>query len=238
MSTVSAIAPSTSSHAPRAQPGGRQDFAALLHQRGVPEAPRARAWESVPNSAFRQRIAQAERSAEQAQGGYGVRNPNSGALGRYQFTPITLQDLGWRTAHGAWTQLAERHGVRSEQDFLGNHAAQESAMTMFLRRVEVQLDRNGAAAQQGATLRGIGGQEITLTESGLMGAAHRRGAGMVARWINHRTHTPDAPLSAAQRAAFAQVERRLQDFSAVAYAPTRAVPPARVIAANTGTPAS
>jgi cytosine deaminase len=35
VSTVSAIAPSTSNPVPRAQPGARQDFAALLHQRGV-----------------------------------------------------------------------------------------------------------------------------------------------------------------------------------------------------------
>lgn len=238
MSTVSAPAPSIATPPPRAQAAARQDFAALLHQRGLPEAPRARAWESVPNAAFRHRIAEAERSAEHAQGGYGLRNPVSGALGRYQFTPLTLQDLGWRTAQGAWTQLAERHGVRSEQDFLANHAAQESAMSMFLRRVEVQLERNGAAAHQGATLRGIGGTEITLTESGMMAAAHRRGAGMLARWIAHRAQTPDAPLSASQRAAFAQVERRLQEFSAITYSPARMAPPTRAIAANPGTPAS
>lgn len=238
MSTVSASAPSIAPPPPHARAAVRQDFAALLHQRGLPEAPRARAWESLPNAAFRTRIAEAERSAEHGQGGYGLRNPVSGALGRYQFTPLALQDLGWRTAQGAWTQLAERHGVRSEQDFLAHHAAQESAMSMFLRRVEVQLERNGAAAWQGATLRGINGQEITLTESGMMAAAHRRGSGMLARWIAHRAQTPDAPLSPAQRAAFAQVERRLQDFSTIAYQPTRQAPAGRAIAANPGTPAS
>jgi len=181
----------------------------------------ARAWEAAPNPEFRQRIAQAERSAEQPRDGYGVRNPRSGALGRYQFLPNSLLDLGWRNAQGGWTPLAERHGVRSEADFLANPAAQEAAMSHFLRRVEVQLDRNGAMTRQGSAVRGLNGEEITLTEGGMVAAAHRRGSGMLARYLAHRMNTPEATLSARERSAFQAVERRLQDFGQVAYASLR-----------------
>ena len=55
-----------------------------------------------------------------------------------------------------------------------------------------------ATARQGGTLRGLDGQEVPLTEGGLVAAAHRRGAGLLARWLQHRTETPDAPLRPAQ----------------------------------------
>ena len=192
-----------------------------------------RAWEAAPNPEFRQRIAQAERSAEQSRDGYGVRNPNSGALGRYQFLPNSLLDLGWKNAQGQWTPLAERHGVRSEADFLANPTAQEAAMSHFLRRVEVQLERNGVMTRQGAAIRGLNGEEIMLTEGGMVAAAHRRGSGMLARYLAHRTNTPEATLSARERSAFQAVERRLQDFGQVAYASMRPQPN-RALAASPG----
>ncbi len=195
----------------------------------------SRAWEAAPNPEFRQRIAQAERSAEQPRDGYGVRNPRSGALGRYQFLPSSLLDLGWKNAQGGWTPLAERHGVRSEADFLANPAAQEAAMSHFLRRVEVQLERNGVMTRQGSAVRGLNGEEITLTEGGMVAAAHRRGSGMLARYLAHRMNTPDATLSPRERAAFQAVERRLQDFGPVAYASLRPQPNRALAAAPGGT---
>ena len=213
-----------------------RDFAALIQQRtpteAVARASAARAWEAAPNGAFRQRIAQAERSAEHAQNGYGVRNPNSGALGRYQFLPNTLVDIGWRQADGGWSTTARRQGVQNEADFLASPAAQEAAMSAYLGRVETQLHRNGAASRQGDVVQGINGQEIALTEGGMVAAAHRRGAGTVARWLQHRTATPDAPLSVQQRNAYAQVERRLQEFAAIAYASQRGQPAGRDLAAT------
>lgn len=204
---------------------GAPGFAALLRGRtdaALPGSPADPAWQAAPNADFRHRIAQAERSAEHARSGYGLRNASSGALGRYQFLPSALVDIGWRGADGAWSATAQRQGVSSDADFLARPAAQEAAMSAYLRRIETQLDRNGSAGRQGEVLRGVAGQEITLTEAGLVAAAHRRGAGAVARWLQHRTATPDAPLSAAQRNVYAQVERRLQDFAAVSYAPQRA----------------
>lgn len=211
-----------------ARPAGSFDLALARATGETPGAAPARplsgvgrAWEAAPNPEFRHRLAIAERSAEHRQHGYAQRNPSSGALGRYQFLPSTLFDLGWQDRNGHWSGLAARHGVRSDGEFLANPAAQEAALGAFLRRAENQLERNGAMARRGAVLRGLEGGDIALTEGGLVAAAHRRGPGTVARWLAHRTATPDAPLSPRERQAFQQVERRLAEFAAVAYAPAR-----------------
>lgn len=180
-----------------------------------------RAWEAAPNPEFRARIARAERSAEHARDGYGQRNAVSGAMGRYQFLSSTLRDLGWQGADGGWTEVAARQGVRSEAEFLGNPAAQEAAMTAFLRRTEQQIERNGALARSGGSIRGLDGGELRLSEAGLVAAAHRRGAGTLARYLAHRTETPEAALSSRERRAFQVVERRLQEFEGVPYASLR-----------------
>ena len=171
--------------------------------------------------AFRDRIAALESAGS---GGWAARNPTSGALGRYQFVPVALQDIGWRDASGAWTERAAAHGVTSEETFLANPGAQEAAMAAYLGRTERMLAASGALSAAGTQVTGMDGAPLAVTESGLVAAAHRRGAGAVARWLEHRTRTPDAPVPDAQRAAFAQVEARVRDFAGVAYAgPPRAV---------------
>lgn len=179
----------------------------------------AQAMRSRPaDAAFRDRIALLESNARTPDQGLAAQNPSSGALGRYQITPQSLQDLGWQDAAGGWTGLAARHGVRSTADFLATPAAQESAMAAYLRRAEEQLDRNGSLARSGGAVVGLDGTPVALTEAGLVAAAHRRGAASVARYLAHRTETPEAALSPAQRSSFAAVERRLRDFAALPYA--------------------
>lgn len=185
------------------------------------QGPVLRPWEAQANAAFRQRIAEAERSAEHPQDGYGLRNPSSGALGRYQFLPIALRDIGWMAADGSWTDTAARHGVTDEAGFLADANAQEAAMSAYLARQEAILDRMGTLASRGQTIAGLDGTPITLSDSALVAAAHRRGAGMLARYIAHRTETPDAPLTPAQRSAFASIEARLRGFAEVAYTSER-----------------
>lgn len=207
---------------------------------GVALSGTGRPWEGAPNPEFRARIAAAERSTDHPNHGYGAVNPRSGAMGRYQFLPSTLQDLGWRDAAGNWTDTAARHGVTSDAAFLSSASAQEAAFTAFLRRVEQQIERNGALSRQGATLRGLDGAELRLTESGLMAAAHRRGSGMLARYLQHRAETPDAALPARDRRAFQAVERRLRDFEQVAYNSVRTprVPASPALAALALSPSS
>ena len=174
-----------------------------------------------PDAAFRNRIA----AQESAGAGWGARNAASGALGRYQLLPVALRDIGWQDASGNWTERAAAAGVRSEADFLATPSAQEAAMGQYLARTERQLSANGALGAAGRTVKASDGQPVTLTEAGLVAAAHRRGAGAVARWLEHRTRTPDAPVPEASRAAFAGVERRLRDFADISYAARSGVSP-------------
>jgi hypothetical protein len=197
------------------------------------QAPNLRPWEGQRNAGFRQRIAEAERSAEHPQDGYGLRNASSGALGRYQFLPIALRDIGWMDAEGAWSETAARHGATDEAAFLASPAAQEAAMSAYLARQEAILDRGGTLGAVGTTIRSLDGAEITLSEGALVAAAHRRGAGTLARYLTHRNATPDAPLTPAQRAAFESIEHRLRGFAEVAYASER--PGNRMMARRAGT---
>ena len=187
------------------------------------------------NAGFREHIAQAERSAEHAQDGYALRNPSSGALGRYQFVPMALRDIGWMDADGGWTAAAARQGVTDEESFLANPAAQEAAMTAFLARQETILDRGGSLAAVGETITLMDGSSLTLTEGAMVAAAHRRGAGTLARYLAHRQNTPQAPLNPGQRAAFESVEARLRGFADIAYVSER---PASRLMARRGGPAA
>lgn len=119
-------------------------------------------------------------------GGYGAIN-KYGYMGKYQFGKGALTDLGYidkRT--GQWTG---KNGVNSQQDFINNHAAQDAANTDFaklnwqrLNANPIKYDANGkpvyAKDMVGQT---IGGQ--TISESGLMGAAHLGGAASVTDWL-------------------------------------------------------
>ncbi len=202
---------------------------------GSLQAPTLRAWEGQPNAAFRQRIAEAERSAEHRADGYALRNPVSGALGRYQFVPAALRDMGWMDAEGRWTEAAGRFGVTDEASFLASPAAQEAAFSAFLARQETILDRGGTLAQAGETITMLDGSTITLTEGAMVAAAHRRGAGTLARYLAHRRDTPDAPLTTAQRNAFESVESRLRGFADLAYVSER---PGNRMMARRGGPAA
>jgi len=196
-------------------------------------APGLRPWEGQSNAAFRQRIAEAEGTAGHPRDGYGLRNERSGALGRYQFLPIALRDIGWMAADGSWTEAAAAHGVTDAASFLANEHAQEAAFSAYLARLELLLERLGALGAAGATITGLDGRPIVLSEGALIAAAHRRGAGMLARYIAHRTETPDAPLTPAQRSAFASIEQRLRGFAELGYTSER---PGRRMIARGGTP--
>lgn len=133
-----------------------------------------------------------------------------------------IGDGGARAAAGGWTALAVRQGVGSDASFLARPAAQEAATGAYLRCARALLDRNGSLVRSGGAVTGLDGTPVPLTEAGLVSAAHRRGAGSVARYLAHRAaaaSAPDAPpLSAQDRRAFAAVERRLRDFAELPYA--------------------
>ena len=119
-------------------------------------------------------------------GGYTAIN-KYGYMGKYQFGKGALTDLGYIDKKtGRWTG---KNGVNSQQDFINNHGAQDAANTDFaklnwqkLNANPIKYDANGkpvyARDMVGQT---IGGQ--TISESGLMGAAHLGGSGSVTDWL-------------------------------------------------------
>lgn len=136
-------------------------------------------WHGKSNSEFRQKLAEAEKSADKPNDGYQERNrEGTGALGRYQLKNTALQDGGWKDAHGQWTDKARRHGVNSDQDFLDKPGAQEVAVGDGLRRAEEQARKNGSMNHVGKTYVGPDGTPVPVTAGGVAAAAHRRGAGM------------------------------------------------------------
>lgn len=191
---------------------------APVQQARAPLAPAVARTEPAERAgAFRQLIARLETGPGRPDHGYGARNAASGALGRYQMLPVALRDIGWQDAAGQWTEAAARHGVRSEAEFLGTPAAQEAAMSAYLRRAEVQLERNGSLSRVGGSVAGMDGGAVPLTDAGLVAAAHRAGAHSVARYLAHLGSGGEAPLSAADRTTFAAVERRLRQFAELPY---------------------
>lgn len=119
-------------------------------------------------------------------GGYNAVN-KYGYMGKYQFGKGALQDLGYiDKKSGQWTG---KNGVNSQQDFINNHSAQDAANQDFaklnwqrLNANPLKYDANGkpvyAKDLVGQT---IGGQ--TISESGLMGAAHLGGAASVTDFL-------------------------------------------------------
>ena len=110
-------------------------------------------------------------------------------------------------------------GIRSELDFLNNPLAQEMAIEAYLKRNERALRNKGVTAHIGQTIDGIKG-DITVTESGLLAAAHRRGAGNVALYLDHlKRHNWISDPSTFPKGKlghnFLHVETRLRLFQAV-----------------------
>lgn len=101
-----------------------------------------------------------------------------GYLGKYQFGELALIDVGYYVADGtakndwkpaSWTG---KDGVHSKNDFLADHAAQESAIRAYM---DLQWSYLGDAQDYvGQTVHGV-----TVSASGLLAAAHLLGAGTV-----------------------------------------------------------
>lgn len=119
-------------------------------------------------------------------GGYNAVN-KYGYMGKYQFGKDALKDLGYiDKKSGQWTG---KNGVNSQQDFINNHSAQDAANTDFaklnwqkLNASPIKYDANGKPVYARDMVgQKIGGQ--TISESGLMGAAHLGGAGSVSDFL-------------------------------------------------------
>jgi hypothetical protein len=83
-------------------------------------------------------------------------------LGKYQFMPKTLADMGISTA-----------------GFVGNQALQEQAIRTFTQRNDTCLRNKGAYDHIGTVRNGV-----RITKSGLLGAAHLGGCGGASKWAS------------------------------------------------------
>jgi hypothetical protein len=94
-----------------------------------------------------------------------------GYMGKYQMGTQALQDAGFKDSQGNWTG---KMGVTSQASFLGSAAAQENAVRAYSQNVMTSLKNLGTTKFIGKTVNGT-----TITQSGLLGAAHLVGAGGV-----------------------------------------------------------
>lgn len=183
-------------------------------------APTPRAWEGQPNQAWRERIAQEETNQPSGDYGYGKRSndPQSTAKGRYQINNPTLIEAGWKDRQsGTWTERAKRSGVSSDTEFMQNPAAQEAALGDVVRIYEKQLQGNGALESSGRTISGLEGSPVTITLGGLVAAAHRAGANMVAQYLQHLAQGGSAASAGSRLRSFRQVEGRLRAYAETPY---------------------
>lgn len=151
---------------------------------------------------------------------YKAVNKASGALGRYQLTTVALKDAGLKDKKtGQWTG---KHGVHSDADFLNNPRAQELAAADYHEANIRYLKVNGAWGMKGQTFKGIKAP-ITITETGLVAAAHRQGAGAVHDYLNHVfTHKRASDPHTFPRGksdAYMAIETRLREFQNVPLRP-------------------
>jgi hypothetical protein len=148
---------------------------------------------------WRDTIAQQEQSANTSRetDGYGARRPANGPpnrdtkYGRYQLSNIDLYALGLKSGLGDsdWnSNFAAIYGIRSDNDFLnGANAseAQNAALGQLARDFNPEVNRlyNGTfdSGQQigGTQFRGVSGDMITITKSGIAMAIHHVGPGPV-----------------------------------------------------------
>jgi hypothetical protein len=165
--------------------------------------------ESLPGAELRNELHKLESPSK----GYGEDLPQ---LGRYQMTVEALQDVGLMDENGNWTG---KYGIHNKAQFLDNKKVQEQAFSEYLTALTGQLERNGAMnlvrERSDRKIQGINGA-FGLSQSGLIAAAHRRGASMVRQYLEfekaHGWKSNAAEFPAAKRKAFLEVETRLRKF--------------------------
>lgn len=111
----------------------------------------------------------------ESSGDYDVVN-QFGYLGRYQLGGMALQDAGFLDEAGNWTELANSHGVYSEEDFLGNPKAQEKAIRTYHTKLCSYIKSYGLDEYLGKQYCGV-----KITQSGLLAACHLVGVKAMSR---------------------------------------------------------
>ena len=158
---------------------------------------------------------------ESSEDGYKSFNPEDGgigALGRYQMRKLALVDAGMIGDKGNWTG---KHGVKNAHDFLNNPEAQERAFASYMAKTEGYLKHYGSYDEIGRSFPGKLGVGITVTENGLLAAAHRQGIGEVRSYLKHQRETgwtsDFSNLDTDVKEIYESVETRLRLFQNIPY---------------------
>lgn len=207
---------------------------AVMNDVPPPAAPAAPsdAWPDSPIHAEFRRAIHRKESGGAGDDGYAA--SGNGAYGRYQMRVPALKDAGLIDRDGNWTG---KYGLDSVEDFLRQPAAQEKAFADFMARAEgyVRQDVRDYAGRQ------IDGKlaRFPVTEAGLLAAAHRQGAGMLAPYFAFQRannwksgNFENIPTAVAAKIAELQgnvenpqsardvlssIETRLREFSGIPY---------------------
>jgi len=201
----------------------------------VPPLPGERPYERPPAVARGEPVGRAFADAifgEESAGSGGYRAINESkyeaytALGRYQMQRAALQSVGFQRADGSWTGAL---GVFEPEDFLVNHHAQDVAFAGYMGVLRRELGNRGAFRWLGHEVTGRSGAAFTITESGLLAAAHREGSYAVRAYLDYLDANgghaegvdyPDGKVGESGRllaTALAQVEGRLARFADIPY---------------------
>ena len=107
-----------------------------------------------------------------------------GYAGKYQMGEAALIDAGYYKKpagryNNDWSgSFTGKDGIKSIQDFLNSPIAQENAQIIFKKKQWGYLKAVGAHNYVGKTINGY-----VITQSGLLAAAHLKGAGSVIKYL-------------------------------------------------------
>jgi len=104
-----------------------------------------------------------------------------GALGKYQIRRDGFKDSGYIDQNNKWIG---KSNIYSNQDYLENEQVQEQALDDFMKAKYAQLKNNGSSEYLGYPIKGIV-DNFDITDTGLLAASHREGAGAVHNYLSH-----------------------------------------------------
>ena len=104
-----------------------------------------------------------------------------GALGKYQIRQPGFIDIGYMDSSGNWTG---KNGIYSADDFLNSPQKQEQILDEYLKSNYQQLKNKGALNYVGTPMHGLV-NDFDITNTGLLAASHREGAGAVNNYLNN-----------------------------------------------------
>ena len=126
----------------------------------------------------------------ESRGDYHAHNTSGGgigALGKYQIRRDGLIDAGYINSNNQWLG---KNAIYSQDDFFNNPDKQEQVLNDYLKSNYRQLRNKGALNYLGNRIEGIAGV-FDITDTGLLAASHREGAGAVNRYLNNLEKNQD-----------------------------------------------